>query len=101
MDAFLQAEKDKMQKKIAELQNSVEMWKTQAKELQKQLMELSTKSPREKRRPPLKVNVIHKFCICMVAISDIAYCDRLPVVSRNIYWDLIRIVYHDIIQYFC
>ena len=58
IDVVLKNEKTKMQKKVEELQSNVEVWKTQAKELQNQLMELSTKSPRERRRQSSKVSIV-------------------------------------------
>ena len=58
IDVVLKNEKTKMQKKVEELQSNVEVWKTQAKELQNQLMELSTKSPRERRRQSSKVSTV-------------------------------------------
>ena len=58
IDVVLKNEKTKMQKKVEELQSNVEVWKTHAKELQNQLMELSTKSPRERRRQSSKVSIV-------------------------------------------
>ena len=58
IDVVLKNEKTKMQKKVEELQSNVEVWKTQAKELQNQLVELSTKCPRERRRQSSKVSIV-------------------------------------------
>ena len=56
IDVVLKNEKAKMQKKVEELQSDVEVWKTQAKELHNQLIELSSRGPRERRRQSAKVS---------------------------------------------